>query len=309
MLSLAAKAIKLIETFLVQASPLWVGLGVIVLGILGFEGMVTYNQTTLFCMKCHEARGIYVSFDPDDESHVPYKRDQARCLKCHTDKDFYTFAGKLFGAAQDVFAAATSEEPAQLPPFGAGYADDQCIACHYNVLNQDKGEKLELPPRLAAVGLTFSHRRHFWLRDYPPEAAARLAALKKKTILNEDEKKEWEFLQRAQLGRCGQCHDREQTAANGRAAVNRNINFFSINPMRCESCHLDATPDRHPGTIHLALPREETCRRCHTGSFHGRFAVFRAQCDSPDKRDCTRCHPDYRPNPDEAGPAYPMSNQ
>ncbi len=307
MFALAAKAIKLIETFLVKAPPLWVGLAIIVLGILGFEGMVTYNQTGLFCMKCHERRGVYVSFDPDHESHVPYKRDHVSCLKCHTDKDFYTFAGRVAAEARVDFAAWTTAETRRLPPFDAGYSDQQCLACHYNALKNEKMDKLKMSPRLAEIGLTFSHQRHFWLRDYPQAAADRLDILRKTARLTEDEKKELEFLQRARLGRCMQCHDRQQPAANGRTAVDRNVNYFSINPMRCESCHLDATPDRHPSTIHLALPSEATCRRCHTGSFHGRFAVFRAECNNPDKRDCTRCHPDYRPRDDQAEACPPAA--
>ncbi len=303
MWNLAAKTIKLIETILVKAPPLWVGLGIMILGVLGFVGMVTYNKSNLFCMMGHEPNGVFVSFDENHDSHVPYKKNGRRCLTCHTDKDFYTFAGQVAQAARRSFREVTSDQTTQLPAFGTGYTDAQCLACHHDVLKLDKADRLRLPPRAAEIGLVFSHRRHFWMRDYPAEAAARLAELEKKSRPNDGEKKEIEFLQRARMGRCAQCHDRQQPDSEGRLAVDRNINYFSINPMRCESCHLDATPTRHPGTVLLSMPSEETCRRCHTGSFHGRFAIFRAQCDGADKRDCTRCHPDYRPPSGDAAVA------
>jgi len=292
-MNLLRRLIGWIEAFLVQAPPLYVGIGLIVAAVLGFEGMVTYNQMNLFCLKCHEPMGIYRSFNEDLVAHAPFKKDRENCLVCHTDKNFYTFFTGLVAELPGDFVHVTNNTLPILPVADKDYDDEQCLACHNDSLKIDQSDKLRLPPKLAEIGLVFSHQRHYWVKTYPGEAAQRLAQLQTVADLPEKEKNEYEFLLRARMGYCAQCHDQRRVVNEGQPAVNRDINYFSINPMHCTGCHLDATPGRHPGTIHLELPREETCRRCHTGTFHGRFTVFRAECAGLDKRDCKRCHPDY----------------
>jgi len=302
MKSLLMQIVGWIETFLIKAPPLWVGLGLIVLGVAGFEGMVTYNQSNAFCFKCHERDGLFRSIDMESTAHTPLKQENRHCLNCHTDKDFYTYAVDLARAASDGLGQATNDDVAQLPPPDPGYDDADCLKCHHDVLKIEKADVLDLPPLPALIGLHFSHRMHFWVKDFPAEAATRLMELTMRTGLSKAEIDERDLLLRAQLGRCGQCHDRRQMQADGEEALDRSINYFSHNPMRCTGCHLDATRDNHPGTVRLALPREETCRRCHTGTFHGRYTVFRAECAGTDTRDCRRCHPQWRP-PKEANVA------
>lgn len=309
MVKLLRRALEWIEIFLVKARPRYVGLGLIVLGVLGFEGMVTYNQSSPFCMKCHEARGVYLSFDPDHDSHVPYTRDGVHCLACHTDKDFYSFAQNLVASSRKGFVRLTNAEVAHLPEPDPGYTDADCLICHHDVLKLAKAEKLELPPRLAEIGLDFSHQRHFWVKTYPAEAVERLAQLERSTERKKEEQDEYEFLLRARLGRCSQCHDRRQPLSDGETVVDRSINYFSINPMRCIGCHTDAVRGRHPGTIHLTLPREETCRRCHTGTFHGRFTIFRAECEGEDRRHCRRCHSNFAPTNEPIDAAMLVAQQ
>lgn len=305
-MELLRRLMKIAETILVHAPPLWVALGLAVGGGLGFVGMIAYNQSSGFCMKCHDARGVYLSYDPKHVSHKPVETDGASCLTCHTDKDIYVVAERFVGSLGARLTHATNAEVAQLPELDPGYDDAQCLTCHFDVLKLNDAEKLELPDKVAAIGLRFSHQRHYWVKDFPDEAAARLAELASSTEpkeLDADARRAWEaakqeneFLLRARLGRCAQCHDRE--APEG--GLDRAINYFALNPMRCTGCHTDAVRGTHPGTIHLALPSEETCRRCHSGTFHGRFTVFRAECEGTDRRSCTKCHPDYQPEGNDA---------
>ena len=294
MKSLPARIVGWIEAFLIKAPPLWVGLGMIVLGVAGFEGMVTYNQSNAFCFKCHEQEGLFRSIDLESTAHTPVKKENQHCLTCHTDKDFYTYAVDLARSASKGLVVATNDEIAHLPPQDPGYDDADCLKCHYDVLKIEKADALDLPPELAQIGLNFSHRNHFRVKDFPAEAATRLMELNMRTGLSKVEIDERDLLLRAQLGRGGQCHDREQIQTDGEGAPDRSINYFSLNPMRCTGCHLDAARDNHPGTVRLELPREETCRRCHTGTFHGRYTIFRAECAGTDTRDCRRCHPLWR---------------
>jgi hypothetical protein len=284
-----------IASFLATAPPLWVGVALLLAGLVGMVGMITYNQSTLFCMKCHEPNGIFVSFDSNHVSHTPYKKDDQHCLACHTDKDFYVIANNWLREVRSDVGYVTNAEAARLPNPEPGYSDADCLKCHYDVLKLDESVKLELPAKLAPIGLRFSHRRHLWVKDFPAEAQKRLGELRRQSEWTKEQKDELDFLFRAQLGWCGQCHDRLQPAAGGDLAVDRTVNYFTLNPMACVGCHLDARRERHPGTIHLALPSEETCRRCHTGTFHGRFTTFRAECEGADQRDCQRCHPQWRP--------------
>ncbi|NLH50182.1 MAG: hypothetical protein GX444_16505 [Myxococcales bacterium] len=303
-----ARVFGWLEHFLITAPPLYVGLGIGVAGLLGFLGMVTYNQSSFFCLKCHAPAGVFVSFAEDSTSHSPYKKDKERCLTCHTDKDFYRVAGKWVSRSVADFDDATGAETTRLPDPEPGYTDDECLRCHFDILKRDEADKLKLPEKVAKIGLRFSHRNHFWMKDYPRPARAQLERLRAMALPTEEQKTERDFLLRAQLGWCGQCHDREQPTADGKTRPDRSINYFSINPMRCIGCHPDATARRHPGTIHLALPREEQCRRCHSGTFHGRFAVFRAECAGEDKRDCRRCHPGWQPEAaEESGVAGPVA--
>lgn len=302
-MNLARRLVFWCEHFLVTAPPVYVGLGMMVAGIMGFVGMVTYNQSSFFCMKCHAPTGVFVSFDEESASHTPYKKDKTSCLTCHTDKDFYQVAANWTRQSLTEFDDRTSAETTRLPNPDPGYTDADCLACHFDVLKRDEIDPLKLAEKVAPLGLRFSHRNHFWLKDNPGPARERLAALRAIAEATDEERTERDLLFKAQLGWCGQCHDREQSPAGGEARIDRDINYFSTNPMRCGGCHPDATRGRHPGTIHLALPREEQCRRCHSGTFHGRFTVFRAECAGEDKRDCRRCHPRWRPEAAEEASA------
>ncbi|MDP8221866.1 MAG: hypothetical protein P9L99_00785 [Candidatus Lernaella stagnicola] len=293
-MDLVRRLLKLIATFVATVSPLWVGVVMALGGGAGFFGMVTYNQASSFCMKCHEPQGVFTSFDAEHTSHKPYKESGEACLTCHTDKNFYNIAGNWAASLPEKLVRSTNAEAAKLPELDPGYTDQQCLACHFDVLKLRDAEKLELPEKVAAIGLRFSHQRHFWVKSFPEDAEARLGELTEAQAdgeENDEAKSERELLLKAKLGWCGQCHDRRQGGE-----VERSINYFAFNPMRCTGCHTDAVRGRHPGTVHLALPSEETCRRCHTGTFHGRFTIFRAECEGADKRDCSQCHPDYREN-------------
>ena len=291
----AARLVKAIETFLAKASPLSVGLAMVAAGVLGMWSMIAYNQTSAFCLKCHVPNGIFISFSEDSGPHTPYKRQNVRCLTCHTDKDFYVIAANWARRAGADFVHDTNAEAARLPDADPGYRDADCLKCHYDVIRLDESAKLQLPPKVAEIGLRFSHRRHFWLKDFPSEAKARLADLRRAPEPTEEQKAELEFLYKTQLGWCGQCHDRRQRGADGREQADRTVNYFSLNPMACTGCHRDAGRAGHPGERRLAIPGELTCRRCHSGTFHGRFTTFRAECKSENTADCKRCHPLWKP--------------
>lgn len=293
---LVVRLLKFVEFLLVKTPPLWAGMAIIFGGALGFAAMVATNQRAAFCMKCHATDGIFISFDEKSKEHKPYKEQRLGCVKCHTDKDFYQVTTRTFARVSAQVLRDTNEEVSRLPAAKAGYTDIDCLTCHQGILEVKDGVALELPAKTAAIGLRFSHEQHYWLASFPDEAKDRLRERRAATTLSKEEAEELAFLtDKVELGWCGQCHDRVQATSAGGEQLNRTINYFSDNPMQCTGCHTDAVRATHPGTIHLALPTEETCRRCHTGTFHGRFTTFRAECEGKDQQHCVKCHPLWRP--------------
>jgi len=296
------RLLKFVEFLLVKTPPLWAGLAIIFSGALGFAAMVATNQRAGFCLKCHEANGIFISFDEKSKEHKPYREQRLGCVQCHTDKDFYRITARTFARVGRQVLRDTNEDVSRLPAAKSGYVDADCLTCHQGILEVKDGVALELPPKLADIGLRFSHERHYWLASFPAAAKDRLRERRAATSLTKDEAEELAFLSdKVELGWCGQCHDRRPPIGTGERQLDRTINYFSENPMQCTGCHTDAARAAHPGTIHLALPSEETCRRCHTGTFHGRFTTFRAECAGKDREHCIKCHPQWRP--DEAAAA------
>ena len=75
--------------------------------------------------------------------------------------------------------------------------------------------------------------------------------------------------------------------------VDKQVNFFARNPITCAGCHEDVDPITHPGKP-LKTPSEEICQKCHHGQIHGKFLIFKAECeDRSNDENCVKCHPYY----------------
>ena len=99
------------------------------------------------------------------------------------------------------------------------------------------------------------------------------------------------FQEKIKLGNCGQCHLREKIDQAGNKFVDKTVNFSARNPITCAGCHENVTPVNHPGKP-LPMPTEEVCQRCHHGKIHGKFVIFRAECeDFSNTENCVKCHP------------------
>ncbi|MDP8256485.1 MAG: NapC/NirT family cytochrome c [Candidatus Alcyoniella australis] len=280
-------------------NPFAVFAGLLLLGVVGLSAMVQYNQANDFCLKCHHQRGPYQPIDLESTAHEPYVKNlrseaHVNCLECHTDKELINFFELVAVRAGRGFDELTNPPRMQAPREGPQYADELCLRCHYKILETDeiKGQRLlELSDRLRVIGLRFSHQRHFQVRAWTPELERRLEQINLGQIQVEHE--ELEFLQRARLGHCAQCHDRFYADPSN---ADKNVNLYTSNPMSCAACHLDADPQNHPGKV-LGLPSERSCRRCHNGVLHGRMRMFLADMDSEDKQPCVKCHPAYMEKP------------
>jgi len=112
--------------------------------------------------------------------------------------------------------------------------------------------------------------------------------------LTQDEKQELALLEKIKLGNCGQCHLQEKNDESGNRIVDKTVNFSARDPIACAGCHENVTPVNHPGKP-LPMPSEEVCQKCHHGKIHGKFLIFKAECeDTTDTKNCIKCHPYYK---------------
>jgi NapC/NirT cytochrome c family, N-terminal region len=283
---------------LAKANVPLTAVGLLVLGLAGFEGMVAYNQSGAFCEKCHVNRGPFRNIDLSSVAHKPYVDGRATCVDCHTDKEFHEFLVRTAHAAGQGFSRLTQDT--HRPTFKPRDVDDgKCLVCHNAILEQENADRLELSPELAKIGLKFSHARHFAMREFDAEQRDRLDQLKSMSRLNDEEKAEQVFLEKVSIGACAFCHERNQLIdpTTGARKIDRSINLFARNPIGCSGCHVDAVVGDHPGNTlapPLGLPSETTCRRCHNGRVHGRIVTFEARCEKnspPFSEQCAKCHP------------------
>jgi len=273
---------------LIASRPWLIAVVVLLAGAAAFTGIIKVNQTNSLCMTCHKTRGPFVSVDLNAAYHNPYKNHSESCIQCHDDKSLYVIMGRKIIKTYLGFEQVTTLK--EVPSPASNFQDHECLVCHQNILNMRDSNRVDLPPRLAAIGLRFDHERHFAIKEYNTSIAKRLAGLESSSVLNEDLKRELDFLRKIRLSNCAQCHER---FPRNSASADKNINFFSSNPMNCAGCH-DAASG-HPGR-NLETPTEQTCRRCHLGRWHGRMFIFEANCAGPDTKYCTKCHPDWEPS-------------
>lgn len=292
-------------------------LALILLGFVGFAAMVQYNQRSAFCTKCHVNRGPYRNIDLQSAAHKPYAEGKKDCLDCHTDKDFHAWARQTVIAGAQAFERFTNDT-GQLAYRLRNVSDETCLGCHEGMLERGEADRIELSPGLAKIGLVFDHRRHFEIKEYSPTLQQerddlRRSAEQPSGDMTAEKMERLTFLERVRIGHCAQCHERKQPIPKDQGArkLDRNIHFYTSNPMRCSGCHVDAVTAAHPGpplTPPLGLPSEAVCRRCHNGKVHGRLVTFPARCETdfePFTDHCKTCHPDVQPGVDRKNPLRP----
>jgi hypothetical protein len=148
---------------------------------------------------------------------------------------------------------------------------------------------------LRKIGLRVNKRAHYDFENYSLQDENRYNELKKKDRLTAAETKELQLLEKVKTGNCGQCHQRKKVTPEGEGGVDKAVNFVARNPVACTGCHEDVDPVTHPGSEPLKFPTEEVCKKCHHGQLHGKFVIFKAECeDTTNTENCIKCHPNYQ---------------
>lgn len=282
-----------IKDFVIQHHIKIVLIATPILAVLGFVGMIYYNQIPSTCLTCHYVKGPYVTIDLNTKPHKNVgKGNGTGCMSCHPDKAVEHWALRGVKQAQILsqrWANLKFTEPTDPKSF---YTSEQCLKCHPDRLEVMERDQYLLPTeRLAEIGLMLNKRLHYRFEYFRAEDQQLYRELTAKSSLSQDEQEQLELIEKIQLGNCGQCHLREKIDASGKKVVDKTVNFAARNPIACSGCHENVTPLNHPGQP-LPMPTEEVCQKCHHGKIHGKFVIFKAECeDLSDQTNCVKCHP------------------
>ena len=262
--------------------------------ISAFTALVAYNQTTHFCYNCHSNKGPYKYFDKDIPAHKNVDNSSFSCIKCHKDKTVQTIYFRGMKRTKKFSEnVANLKFQNRINP-RATYTTEQCMNCHV-----DRIDIVELAPhliksdKLAKIGLRFNKKLHYRFEMFNLEDQQFYNKLKNQPSLLKDDKTELELLEKIKDGNCSQCHLRIKKNDN---SIDKQVNFISRNPISCAGCHEKIDPLTHPGKP-LKRPTVETCQKCHHGKIHGKFKIFKADCnDLVNTDNCIKCHPNYQKN-------------
>ena len=263
-----------------------------IFSVIGFVGMIVYNQIPSTCLQCHYVKGQYVAIDLRIEPHKDVEKGGTGCMDCHPDKAVERWALRGISKAKTLsqrFANLKFTEPTDP---NESYTSAQCLKCHPDRLDvMERDPYLLANEKLADIGLMLNKRLHFRFEKVHEADQQLYQELQSKSSLTDVDKQEIELIERIQLGNCGQCHLREKVDQTGNKFVDKTVNFSARNPITCAGCHENVTPVNHPGKP-LPFPTEEVCQKCHHGKIHGKFVIFRAECeDLSNTENCIKCHP------------------
>jgi hypothetical protein len=264
-----------------------------IFAVVGFVGMIAYNQIPTTCLTCHYVKGQYVAIDRMTEPHKNIGKSGAPgCMECHPDKAVEHWVMRGVSQAKILsqrYANLKFTEPTDPKD---SYTSDQCLKCHPDRLDiMERAPYLLASEKLAEIGLMLNKRLHYRYEMVRPEEQQLYQTLQEQSSLTDEEQQQLELIEKIKLGNCGQCHLREKVDSAGNKIVDKSVNFSARNPITCAGCHENVTPLNHPGKP-LPMPTEEVCQKCHHGKIHGKFVIFKAECeDLSDQTNCVKCHP------------------
>lgn len=261
-------------------------------GLTFLTSLIAYNQTSNFCYNCHENKGPYFYFDKEIAAHKAVDENPFTCVKCHKDKTVQTIYRRSFKKSGNFIENTANLRMANGINPRATYKTEQCLICHPGRLEIDEREShLIGSDELRKIGLRFNKRLHYRFETFSQEDQKLYQDLIAENVMMPKRNEEIKLLEKIKLGNCGQCHLRTKTEQDQSAFVDKNVNFVARNPITCAGCHENVDPLTHPGNP-LAPPSVEVCQKCHHGKIHGKFLIFKADCeDTPQNENCVKCHP------------------
>ena len=267
-------------------------------GVLFLGTLIAYNQSSKFCYSCHINEGPYSYIDKTRDVHKDVDKHIFSCIRCHKDKTVQTIYHRFNSRNKNFTENAANLKLKSIIDPKNTYQTEQCLSCHPDKLYLDEMEAHLLESdNLKKIGLRFNKKLHHRFETFNHEDQSLYIELGSKQDLSDFEKQEFELLEKIKSGNCGQCHLYIKQEVNG-SLEDKNVNFVARNPITCAGCHEDVELIKHPGKP-LSMPTEETCQKCHHGKIHGKFKIFRAECeDLSNTENCVKCHPYIQQNVD-----------
>jgi len=157
---------------------------------------------------------------------------------------------------------------------------ENCQYCHLAAIQRKAMYMKDLPQELQKIGLVMDHRKHVLSRD----------------------------------DTCARCHERYKEKSG---SADRAVTYTEVNHLSCDSCHTMASHAYRSGQLlpmsekeyvmarqeawnrlstnprwMIAMPTEQSCRRCHNGKIHYKAPIFLAACNADTNyENCLKCHP------------------
>jgi hypothetical protein len=260
-----------------------IGFAVVMIVVAGLAEVSVQSSS---CMACHQQEASFKNWmtarlaaDKKGFSH-----ELIACADCHMKGG----AARTVGSRLDALLHTVKYFVPQLDPrkpTASGMTSttkaptENCQYCHLAAVNRKSVRLKDLPPELAKIGLVMDHRKHVLARD----------------------------------DTCAKCHERYKE----KGTPDKTVAYTEVNHLACDSCHtrashayrtgqflpmteakfLEARQDawnqlsKNPRWM-IAMPSEQSCRRCHNGKIHYKTRIFLADCNNGKKfEDCVKCHP------------------
>lgn len=285
-----------IKEFIIKHHVLVVVIVVPLGAVIFLTGLIVYNQSSYFCYSCHINQGTYHYFDKNRPVHQNVDDSIFSCINCHKDKTVQHIYANRFSKKMKSAQLIGNLQQRPVPDPKAVYTTEQCLVCHPDRLDVIEREPYLLKSDgLKKIGLRFDKKLHYRLEEFHYDDQLFYKELIQKTQLTEQENEDLEFLEKIRTGNCAQCHV-QQKIKDRELYTDKQVNFIARNPISCAGCHEDATIADHPGKP-LKSPTKQICQKCHHGQIHGKFSIFKADCDEQKETDhCIKCHPLYQAN-------------
>lgn len=269
-----------------RASWHWyvVGVAIVLIAVAGLGELSVQSAT---CMACHTQEASFsqwMSMRLKAEKKG-FSHELIACADCHMKGG----AARTVGSRLDGLLHAITYFVPQLDPRRPQVSGlytttkaprENCQYCHLAAINRKQVHLKDLPPDLAKIGLVMDHRKHVLARD----------------------------------DTCAKCHERYKENA---ATPDKQVAYTEVNHLTCDSCHTRASHSYRSGQMlpltdrqfveardeawiqlsknprwMVAMPSEQSCRRCHNGKIHYKTKIFLADCrNGKNFEDCLKCHP------------------
>jgi len=257
-----------------------------VLVVLAGAAKVSVRSAT--CMACHVQEASFADWMKDrlKADKRGFSHSMIACADCHIQG---SPEGTMMSGLRGLLHAVTYLVPQIDPrrPEVSGLFEttriptENCNYCHLAAMERKAMYQRDLPTGLKPIGLAMDHRKHL--------------------IAREDT--------------CAKCHERYKPKDELHA--DKEVNYAEVNHLACDSCHswadhsykadklLPMTREEFVSAREqawkklsenprwmVALPTEQTCRRCHNGMIHYKTKIFLADCRNGKVFDeCVKCHP------------------